>query len=209
MNSYQTSLLNRINRLKDDITRFKNSVCAYEITDATRYPENFESLGVDMAMKAEAIACSTRNIVASFPVNNRNKILKLATNAQGIEISEITNGYEIIIPCLLPKRVNRNNSDFLLEPLSFALENFAKSNNIERIENALICYIYEYENDIPLRKIRDYDNLERKEILDILNTYFLIDDSGLFCELHYSTKIGNRTCTRIKVCKNIGQISYL
>ena len=49
------NLYDRTNRLKDDIIRLKNAVCAYEMTDAARYPENFEDLGMDIAMRAEAI----------------------------------------------------------------------------------------------------------------------------------------------------------
>ena len=79
-------LCNRLNRLKDDVVRFKNAICAYETTDAARYPENFESLGMDMVLKAEAIACSTRNIVSIYPAHSRKHMLSTATDAQGIEV---------------------------------------------------------------------------------------------------------------------------
>ncbi len=40
----------RLNHLHEDALRFQNTLCAYETTDAVRYPENFERLGLDMAM---------------------------------------------------------------------------------------------------------------------------------------------------------------
>ena len=59
----------RLNHLREDALRFQNTLCAYETTDAVRYPENFEKLGLDMVRQAESIACSTRNIVSIFQMN--------------------------------------------------------------------------------------------------------------------------------------------
>lgn len=201
-------LCNRLNRLKDDVVRFKNAICAYETTDAARYPENFESLGMDMVLKAEAIACSTRNIVSIYPAHSRKHMLSTATDAQGIEVKNTKTGYEIVIPGLMPKRNSRHNVQFILEPLSYALEQFCNRCYVERMDKALIWYVYEYSEDTPARHIRDYDNLEAKEVLDMINAYFLIDDSGEHCELHYSTRRGNRECTRIIISSDIDLISY-
>ena len=183
----------RVNRLNDDVVRFKNAICAYAMTDATRYPENFESIGLEMAMKAEAIACSTRNIVSVYPAGIRKKVLQTAVDSQGIQVNRTNSG--------------RNNAAFIIEPLCFALEEFTKEHFIERYDHAMIWFIYEYGEDTPARHIRDYDNLEAKEVLDVVNTFFLIDDSGEHCELHYSTRRGLRDCTRIIISEDIGLFS--
>ena len=197
----------RVNRLNDDVVRFKNAVCAYAMTDAARYPENFESIGLEMAMKAEALACSTRNIVGLYPAGARKKVLQAAADAQGIRVSKINTGFEIVMPGLMPKRSGRNNATFIIEPLCFALEEFSNTNIIERYDHAMIWFIYEYGEDTPARHIRDYDNLEAKEVLDVINTFFLIDDSGEHCELHYSTRRGLKDCTRIIISEDIGLFS--
>lgn len=202
------NLYDRTNRLKDDILRLKNAVCAYEMTDAARYPENFEDLGMDIAMRAEAIACTARNLVGTYPASSRKRMLHTVTDAQGIEVMETEMGYEIIIPQLLPKRNGRQNVVFLLEPLSFALECFCQEKEIRRMEQAFICYTYEYVKGIPVRSIRDYDNLEAKEVLDVINAFFLLDDSGAFCELHYRTKVGKKNCTHIEIRRKTGQMWY-
>lgn len=194
----------RLNRLKDDIMRFKNSVCAYETIDAARYPDNFESLGIDMAMRAEAIACSARNIVSAFPSGSRKRVLANATDTHGIKVRKRGFGYEILMPGLMPKRNRRNNSEFLLEPLCYALEQFCREQGVERMDRATIWYIYEYAENLPARHIRDYDNLEAKEVLDIINAFFLLDDGGEFCELHYSTRRGKRNCTRVIISHEVG-----
>lgn len=194
----------RINRLKDDVLRFQNAICAYETTDAARYPENFEKLGLDMAMRAEAIACSTRNIASVFMTNGRKQLIRQVADAQGIQVRQNKLGYEISMPYLMTKRSSRQSVMFLLEPLSCALEAFTKEHPIERMDRAVIWYIYEYEEGTPTRHIRDYDNLEAKEVLDVINTFFLVDDGGGFCELHYSTRRGKKNSTRIIISQDIG-----
>lgn len=86
----------RLNHLREDALRFQNTLCAYETTDAVRYPENFERLGLDMARQAESIACSTRNIVSIFQMNGREQVQSCAAEAQGITVKEQSYGYEVI-----------------------------------------------------------------------------------------------------------------
>lgn len=197
----------RLNHLHEDALRFQNTLCAYETTDAVRYPENFERLGLDMARQAESIACSTRNIVSIFQMNGREQVQSCAAEAQGITVKEQSYGYEVILPHLMPKRNHRNHTVFLLEPLTYALKEFTAVHPICRLEYALIWFIYEYTEDTPIHCIRDYDNIETKEVLDIINSFFLLDDGGAFCELHYSTRRGNRTCTRVIISSDIGLVS--
>jgi len=197
----------RLNHLHEDALRFQNTLCAYETTDAVRYPENFERLGLDMARQAESIACSTRNIVSIFQMNGREQVQSCAAEAQGITVKEQSYGYEVILPHLMPKRSHRNHTVFLLEPLTYALKEFTAVHPICRLEYALIWFIYEYTEDTPIHCIRDYDNIETKEVLDIINSFFLLDDGGAFCELHYSTRRGNRNGTRVIISSDIGLVS--
>lgn len=196
----------RLNRLQDEVTRFRNVVCAYETTDAIRYPDNFQKLGIDIVRKAEGIACSARNIVTTFPSVNKETVMQIAVEAQGIEVKEQEDGYEIVMPGLMPKRSYRYNAVYLLDPLSYAIEQFCKSHVVNRMKEATIWYQYVYAEDTQPRNIRDYDNLEAKQVLDVINTFFLLDDGGDFCELHYSTKRGKQNCTRIIINRNIGLI---
>ena len=112
----------KLNHLREDALRFQNTLCAYETTDAVRYPENFEKLGLDMARQAESIACSTRNIVSIFQMNGREQVQSCAAEAQGITVKEQSYGYEVILPHLMPKRNHRNHTVFLLEPLTYAVK---------------------------------------------------------------------------------------
>ncbi len=88
------------NRLKEEVIRLQNAICAYQLTDASKYPENFDKLGLDMAMRAEAIACSTRNIAGMFLINGRSQMIRKVSDAQGIRVERHKLGYEIVMPYL-------------------------------------------------------------------------------------------------------------
>ena len=65
--------------------------------------------------------------------------------------------------------------------------------------DCVICFSQIYDRELPQRRIRDYDNLEFKQILDTLCTYVLTDDSGFFCDSYYTTQLGLKDCTLVSV----------
>lgn len=194
----------QLDRLNHDVVKLQNTLTAYGITDPTIYPDNFEKLGLDLALQAEAVACSTRTMVSKFMTDGRPQMIREVSKAHGIWIEQNKLGYEIIMPYLMTKRSGRHSVMFLLEPLSYALKQYTKKYPIERMKHAVIWFIYEYAEETPERHIRDYDNIESKEILDLINTHFLLDDGARFCELHYSMKRGKKNRTRVIISQDIG-----
>ena len=53
--------------------------------------------------------------------------------------------------------------------------------------------------DLPKRRVRDYDNLELKQFLDVAASFILTDDSGLLCDAYNTTELGETDCTRISI----------
>ena len=106
---------------------------------------------------------------------------------------------EITLPCLLPKRKQRQSTEFLLDPFYFALSKYADTNVMPSYEQCIVCFSHIYSQELPIRRIRDYDNLELKQILDIISTFIMVDDSGLFCDAYNTTEFGDYDCTKISV----------
>ena len=50
----------RIGSILDDISRLSNALYALDTTDIQRYPDNYETLSTDAALRAERIACRLR-----------------------------------------------------------------------------------------------------------------------------------------------------
>ena len=53
--------------------------------------------------------------------------------------------------------------------------------------------------ELPARRVHDYDNMELKQILDVLASYIMVDDTGLLCDAYNTTEFGEKDCTRIFV----------
>ncbi len=50
---------------------------------------------------------------------------------------------------------------------------------------------------MPERRIRDYDNLELKPILDAAAMFLMNSDTGLLCDTYHTTELGDRDCMRM------------
>jgi hypothetical protein len=166
-------------------------------TDIQRYPDNYEVLSTDAALRAERITCRLRHLIYATTSIKKEEYLSSAATMQGIEIYDNSGILEITLPCLLPKRKQRQSSEFLLDPFHSALERYAQSHTMPMFHHCVVCFAHIYCQELPDRRVRDYDNLELKQFLDVAASFLLVDDSGLLCDAYNTTELGESDCTRI------------
>ena len=58
-------LSQRITSILSDLNRLTNTLYALNMTDIQRYPENYEVLSTDAALRAEKITCRLRHLIYS------------------------------------------------------------------------------------------------------------------------------------------------
>ena len=109
------------------------------------------------------------------------------------------NMLEITLPCLLPKRKQRQSTEFLIDPLYFTLSQYSDNNELPKFRQCVVCFSHIYSEKFHNRRVRDYDNLELKQLLDVLSTFIMVDDTGLLVDAYNTTEIGEADCTRISV----------
>lgn len=108
--------------------RMSNALCAMNTMDLQRYPENYELLSTDAALRAEQIACRMRHLVYGFTTVQKHEDLTSAANVLGITITAHPGLVEITLPGLLPAcRVGRA---FLCGRLSRAVHLFRSLQNV-------------------------------------------------------------------------------
>ena len=56
-------LSQRISSILDDIQRLNNALYAMNTTDIQRYPDNYEVLSTDAALRAEQTTCRLRHLI--------------------------------------------------------------------------------------------------------------------------------------------------
>ena len=115
----------------------------------------------------------------------------------GIVVERNGDMMEITLPAILPKRKRRSSTEYLLDPFVVALSQYAKEHPMPRYEHCVVCFSIIYSQETPERRVRDYDNLEWKQLLDVAASYLLVDDSGLLCDAYFTTELGETDCTRI------------
>lgn len=197
-----TIIFQRLQGVEDEINKLNNILFALKTTDIQRYGANYEELSTDAALRAERIACQLRNLVYITDFTGKSTYMKLAADAQGIHISLEDEILSIRLPGLLPKRKVRTNTAFLHEPLNYALQEYLKSHSLSLYKDCVVCFSQIYDRALSLGRIRDYDNLEFKQILDTIAAYVLLDDTGLFCDSFHTTELGKMTIPIVYIMEN-------
>lgn len=190
-------LSQRISSILDDTQRLNNALYAMNTTDIQRYPDNYEVLSTDAALRAEQITCRLRHLIYATTRIKKSEYLTSAAAMQGIDIWQRDGIFEITLPCLIPKRKQRQSTEYLTDPLTAALEQYVRAHPVQRYRHCVVCFSHVYCRDLPERRIRDYDNPELKQILDTVGVWLLTDDGGLLCDAYQTTELGEADCTRM------------
>ena len=193
----------RISRIIGDINKLSSTLCAIENTDIEQYPENYATLTTDAALRSELIACRLRHLLYGSTAVKKSAYLASAGAVHGIKIKDEDGVFQITLPCLLPKRKQHQSTEFLIDPLYFTLSQYADKNMLPMYQHCVVCFSHIYSVDLPSNHIRDYDNLEMKQLLDVLATFIMEDDTGLLVDAYNTTEIGETDCTCISVMDRI------
>ena len=189
----------RVGSILDDMSRLSNALYAMDTIDIQRYPDNYETLSTDAALRAERIACRLRHLIYSSTTIRKGDYLRSASTMHGISIAYESGVLEVTLPTLLPKRRQRQSDEFLLDPLYFALEQYAKEHSMPHYRDCVVCFAQVYDRALPPKRVRDFDNLDEKHLLDLLSAFVMTDDTGLLCDAYNTAELGDQDCTRIYV----------
>ena len=190
-------LSQRITSIRNNIQRLSSTLFAMDTTDIQRYPDSYETLSIDAALRAEQIACRLRHLIFATTRTRKEDYLPSAASMMGIVVERNGEVMEITLPALLLKRKRRSSTEYLLDPFGAALSQYAKEHPMPRYEHCVVCFSSIYSHELPERRVRDYDNLEWKQLLDVAASYLLVDDSGLLCDAYFTTELGETDCTHI------------
>lgn len=197
----------RIGSILDDISRLSNALYALDTTDIQRYPDNYETLSIDAALRAERIACRLRHLIYSSTTIRKGDYLKSAGVMHGITVNCENRVLEVTLPCLLPKRKQRQSDEFLLDPLYFVLDQYAREHPLPYYRDCVVCFAQVYDRALPDRRIRDYDNLSEKQLLDLLSSFVMLMIRACcatpITRLNWATRIAQKsTSWRSSVFRN-------
>lgn len=203
------TLSSRLSHIEEEIPKLKNTISAMKITNTGIYGKNYEELSLDAAIRAERIACSLRNLIYATNLINKPKLMDAVAKEHGIEISHSYDRVIITLPGLLPKRTKRTNTTFLTDPLHACLDSYVREHTLPHFTDCVVCFSHMFDQNLSTRRIRDYDNLECKQVLDTVAGFVMTDDGGLFCDAYHTTELGNRDCTILTIMEKSSFSTWL
>jgi hypothetical protein len=144
---------------------------------------------------AEATTVSLRNLVGRVTPEENMTFFEDAAEAMSITVQESDQWLKITLPGIIPHRNARDNPTFLTRPMRHALLAFQREHPIERFADCAICIVHQYDVALGSKRIRDYDNIETKRYLDVIESVFLTNDTGLLCTVLQATAFSDRDAT--------------
>lgn len=193
------TLSSRLSRIEEEIPKLSNTISAMKITDTGTYGKNYEELSMDAAQRAERIACALRNLIFAANLIPKPVLMAAVSKEHGITITHSPDRVVITLPGLMPKRTKRINTTFLTDPLHASLDAYTKEHTLPHFTECVVCFSHIFDQSLSARRVRDYDNLECKQLLDTVASFLMTDDSGLFCDAYHTTELGDKDCTVLTI----------
>lgn len=190
-------LIKRVQSIAKDIRILSKVVENMDVANIPLALENYRDFSAEAAQRAEWVAIRLRHLVYVLPFTSKQDYLPQAADTMGIKIEQREGMYEITLPGLMPKRRSTRGIEYLIDPLIAALERFVREHGVVRFSHYTVCFIMVYDQALLERRIRDYDNLELKAVLDAAACFLMESDSGLLCDAYHSTELGEMDCTRM------------
>ena len=189
-----------LSNILTEIEGLNGTLIASSFMDIAKEPDKYNILIMDSCFRAEKIACKIRNLICQSTGIRKMDLLKLVSLEHDIQIHQCaeTGIIDVKFPSLLPKKRRSENSHFMLDALYAALDEYDNTFGFSKINDNVICMTHYYSSEAS-NKIRDYDNFETKDIIDLIATYTMVDDSGKYCTSFSCTKHGDDDFTCITI----------
>ncbi len=148
-----------------------------------------------LVCRAEVNTVQLRELAARTDRSTIAQLYGEVAGALNIKIRDYPDWLRISLPAILPKRGRSYAQDFLIAPMRQALVTFLRKNPRERMKQGTVCIVHQYDASKSLRRVRDYDNVETKRYLDVIEAMFLSNDSGLSISVFQCTELGDADAT--------------
>ena len=180
-------------------TRIEQTTCSLEKLDATLYPNEHLALCTEAALLSERVTCLMRNIVYATSGQRRSIYLGHAAATHEIHLFYHEGIFEIHLPVLLPRKQGKLSSQFLFDPLNTALTDFLQAVSVPKFRECTICICHSYDSRISRGVLFDYDNLQLKQLIDVIASHVLTDDNAKLCNVYHSCLPSDKDCTKVYV----------
>ena len=192
-------VLKRIEGIDGELAAVRCMLGSLKTAGPDVFPEIYEDWSVEAAMKMERAACRVRHLIYATLSITKPELMRKVTGVHGIAISCDEGIFTVALPSLLPKKKKAYSSEFITDPLYFALDEYFSVKRMAIFDECVVVFEHVYDGDNPARRVCDYDNLELKPVLDTVAAFVMTDDSGRFCDVYNTSTCGTKDHTVVRV----------
>ena len=175
------------------------------------YESNYKKAafyGSDALKKSNHVTYRIRRLLAEFGIEEE---LTLSAATSFDVIGQIEGEIlHLILPDLLPDKVKEGESKRYAEIAHTYLTAFQKFFSSGRFpvyeSKAVIVFYHYYKNE---KFLKDHDNFETKQIIDILSAFLLTDDNPKWCSNFMDYRMGDTNHTEIYIVPESQFIDFL
>ena len=138
-------------------------------------PIQFFEAAKNTALLSERSTAQLRNFLFTVCGGMPQDYYLQAAEMQGIRLNVDDDILSVRLPALLLKKTRTEGFKFLQPAIHAALKQYAEQQNLPHFCECTICIEHIYDRCLPIKAVRDYDNLEMKEVLDIIALYCMTD----------------------------------
>ena len=188
----QEQLTKRIKSIIGDTGRLVEVIRALEYADPEYFPEEYEECHTDAVRRAEWLTCRLRHLLYETAFIRKPEYLLKAAETLGIRLCDRDGIFQITLPGIIFGDNRGHPSEFLYDPLYFALEKYFRSHRHTQYRRCVVCFVQIFDRESCGCVRLDTGNPELKRYLDVAAAYLLIDDSPKYMDLYQAVELGDR-----------------
>lgn len=192
-------------RVEQHLAEARSILLSYTRKTSDLQYTNFCDMVLESSKNAEKLTEKLRRLTLEVVLDARKyeEYKSDLVLIHGIGLAYEKGVLEVSMPVLVPHR-KEHYTDYLYKPLYTACQHWCIKQTeagfgIPEYAKCTVCFIHQYDETLPLERVRDHDNCEEKHVLDVLEHFFLRSDSGLYADTYHMTQLGRKDRTVIYV----------
>ncbi|MBQ4516161.1 MAG: hypothetical protein II978_05175 [Clostridia bacterium] len=192
-------------QIQNDLAKFKRHTPMPEndVKTLMNYISKFERLIADesyqeLEYSAECFMCRLRDILTNMKREPRKEAMVKCADSMGITVQKTNGVLEVTLPMILPTK-KKAKSEYLFEPLFFAMDKASKEENFFLKEKAMMCIEFIYDKNNKSIPRGDHDNKEVKQVIDAITPFVVRDDRDDYLSLCQISSEGDYNHTKVYV----------
>ena len=180
----------RIKSIIGDAGRLELRVRAMGDIDPERFPEEYGRCHADVVRRAEWLTCRLRHLLYETAFIRKPEYLLKAAETLGIKFCDRDGIFQITLPGIVFGDNRGHPTEFLYDPLYFALDEYFRSHRHTQYRRCVVCFVQILDQESCGHMRLDLGNQELKRYLDVVAAFLLIDDSPKYMDLYQALEVG-------------------